>query len=151
MGSQHPVRLLVAEDLHHAVSVSVGPGSAVGSEGELSNFVWNALRAGERREIFFFVSLNSITFIIIIIISHAYLLFQLLLVLSNPSHLWVSVDDGGNTVVVDVHSSTSHALHTDDALVLSLVRQHGPSNHVTNGINAMVKTTVAEMSCFISI
>lgn len=44
VSSQHPVRLLVAEDLHHAVGVSVGLGSAVGCEGELADSVGDALR-----------------------------------------------------------------------------------------------------------
>lgn len=44
MSSQHPVCLLVAEDLHHAVSVVVGFGAAVGCEGELADSVWDALR-----------------------------------------------------------------------------------------------------------
>lgn len=46
------------------------------------------------------------------------------------------VDDGGNAVVVDVHGAASHALHADDALVLSLVGQHRPGDHVTDRINA---------------
>lgn len=44
MSSQHPVRLLVAEDLHHAIGVGVGFGSAVGREGELADSVRDALR-----------------------------------------------------------------------------------------------------------
>lgn len=41
--SEHPVRLLVAEYLHHAISVSIGFGSAVSCEGELANSVGNSL------------------------------------------------------------------------------------------------------------
>lgn len=44
MSSQHPVCLLVAEDLHHAVGVGVGFGPAVGCEGEFADFVRDALR-----------------------------------------------------------------------------------------------------------
>lgn len=44
VSSQHPVSLLVTEDLHHAVSVGVGLGSAVGCEGELADSVWDALK-----------------------------------------------------------------------------------------------------------
>ena len=43
MSSQHPVCLLVAEDLHHPVSVGVGFGPAVGCEGELADLVGDAL------------------------------------------------------------------------------------------------------------
>lgn len=45
------------------------------------------------------------------------------------------VDDRGNAVVVDVHGAAGHALHTDDALVFSLVGQHRPGDHVTDSIN----------------
>lgn len=44
VSSQHPVCLLVAEDLHHAVGVGVGFGPAVGCKGEFANFVRDALR-----------------------------------------------------------------------------------------------------------
>lgn len=71
--------------------------------------------------------------------AEAHLLFQLLLCLSNPGHLRVSVDDGGDAVVVDVNSTTSHALHTDDALVLSFVSQHWTSNNVPDGVNTRRK------------
>lgn len=64
-----------------------------------------------------------------------HLLFELLLRLSHPCHLGVCVDNRGDTVVVDVHAAPSHALHADDALVLRLVCQHGPGNHITNGID----------------
>lgn len=48
VSSQHPVCLLVAEDLHHAVGVGVGFGPAVGREGEFADFVRDTLRgAGE--------------------------------------------------------------------------------------------------------
>lgn len=46
--SQHPVCLLVAEDLHHSVCVGVGFGSAVGCEGELADFVRDVLRRRSR-------------------------------------------------------------------------------------------------------
>lgn len=42
--AQQPVRLLVTEDLHHAVCVIVGLGSAVGREGELAHLVWDTLQ-----------------------------------------------------------------------------------------------------------
>lgn len=44
VSSQHPVCLLVAEDLHHAVCVGVGFSSTVRGKGELAHLVWDALR-----------------------------------------------------------------------------------------------------------
>lgn len=44
VSSEHPVCLLVAEDLHHAISVRIGFGSAVGCKGELANSVGNSLK-----------------------------------------------------------------------------------------------------------
>lgn len=44
VSSEHPVRLLVAQDLDHAVGVRVGFGSAVGCKGELADSVGNSLR-----------------------------------------------------------------------------------------------------------
>lgn len=44
MGSEQPVGLLMAEDLHQAVGVRVGLGSAVRGKRKLANFVGNALR-----------------------------------------------------------------------------------------------------------
>lgn len=38
VSSQHPVGLLVAEDLHQAIGVGVGFGSAVGCKGEFAHF-----------------------------------------------------------------------------------------------------------------
>ena len=43
MGAQHPVSLLVRQDLDQAVRVIVGLGSAVGHEGELAHVVLDAL------------------------------------------------------------------------------------------------------------
>lgn len=43
VSSKHPVCLLVAEDLHHAISVRIGFGSAVSCKGELANSVGNSL------------------------------------------------------------------------------------------------------------
>lgn len=67
---------------------------------------------------------------------NSHLLFELLLALAHPGHLGVRVDDGRDAVIVDVHSAARHALHADDALVLGLVGQHRPGNHVTDCINA---------------
>lgn len=44
VSSQHPVCLLVAEDLHHAISVRICFGSTVGCKRELSNSVGNSLK-----------------------------------------------------------------------------------------------------------
>lgn len=44
VGSEHPVGLLMAQDLHQAVGVCVGLGSAVRCKRKLANFVRNALR-----------------------------------------------------------------------------------------------------------
>lgn len=43
VSAQYPVGLLVAEDLHQAIGVCVGFGSAVGGKRELTHLVWDAL------------------------------------------------------------------------------------------------------------
>lgn len=45
MSAQYPVGLLVAEDLHQAISVCIGLGSTVGGKRELAHLVWDALRS----------------------------------------------------------------------------------------------------------
>lgn len=45
------------------------------------------------------------------------------------------VDDRGHAVVVDVHGAAEHALAGDDALVLSLVRQHGAVDAVADRVD----------------
>lgn len=44
VSSKHPVCLLVAEDLHHAISVGICFGSAIGCKRELANSVGNSLK-----------------------------------------------------------------------------------------------------------
>ena len=61
---------------------------------------------------------------------------ELLFALADPRDLGVSVDDRWDAVVVNVWVATKHALDSNDALVLSLVREHGAVDDVANSIDA---------------
>merc|ERR1719189_340521 len=100
---QQSVRLLVGQDLDEPVRVVVALRSAVGCEGELSDSVLHTFR------------------------------LQIFFVFPYPCDLWVSVNDRGNTVVVDVDRSTADTLGTDDGLVLRLVCQHWSVYAVSDG------------------
>jgi hypothetical protein len=86
--AQHPVRLLLRENLDAAVRVRVGLGTRVGAEGELAQAVRDALS------------------------------LELLLGLANPGHLGVGVDDGRDHVVVDVTVAGLNVLDSSDACVV---------------------------------
>jgi len=105
MGSQDLIGGLVGQNLDETVGVVVGLGTRVGQEGELAHLVGNTL------------------------------LLQLLLALANPRDLGMRVDYTGHAVVVDVHVAAVDALNGDEALIFSLVRQHGSVDAVADGVN----------------
>lgn len=45
--SQHPICVLVADDLHQSICISIRLGSAVGREGEFAHFIWHTLENGQ--------------------------------------------------------------------------------------------------------
>eukprot|EP00760_Papus_ankaliazontas_P007791 PhM_4_TR13531/c0_g1_i1/m.76495 len=104
--AEDAVSLLVGEHLHEPVGLVVGLGAAVRDEGELAHLV---LRAGG---------------------------LELLLGLANPRDLGVRVNDAGDGVVVHVAGLARQDLGDGDALVLSLVGEHGALVHnVTDGVH----------------
>lgn len=48
----------------------------------------------------------------------------------------MSVDNAGNTVVVQMTMASIDAFHTKDTLVFSFVGQHGSVDYVADGVNA---------------
>jgi hypothetical protein len=73
-----------------------------------------------------------------------YITLEVLLGASNPANFRVSVNDRGDAVVVNVHWSSSNALNTDNAFILSLVGQHWSVDAVTNGKHAEVHRFINE-------
>ena len=93
--AEHAIRLLVTEDLDHALCIVVGLCARVCRHWERAHRVLDAL------------------------------LLELLLCLAHPRNLRVGVDDRRHAVVVNVRVATEHALHADDALVLGLAERTG--------------------------
>lgn len=112
MDTQYPVGLSIREELDHTVGVEVGLRTRVGGEGEVSDVV---LDTG---------------------------LLELLLVLTNPSDLGVSVHDRGNSAVVDVAVALGDVLDGSDGLLLGLVGKHRAEGNVTDGANVLDLGTV---------
>lgn len=110
--SENTVGLLVSDELDHTLSVEVGLGAGVGSEGEGSDAV---LATGS---------------------------LDLLLGLANPGSLRVSVHDGRNGAVVDVAVSALDVLNGGDTLLLGLVGKHGTEGNITNGADVRDLGTV---------
>lgn len=102
VATQQPVGLGVGEHLDHTVRVEVGLGARVGAEGEGADLVGNLL------------------------------VLELLLVLTNPSNLGVSVHDRGDDTVVDMAVALLDVLNGGHGLLLGLVGKHGAKGHVTN-------------------
>ena len=54
---------------------------------------------------------------------------------NSSGYLWMSVDNAGYAVVVDVGRCAEHGLGRDAALVLGLVSEHGTVNAIADGVN----------------
>ena len=107
MDTQNTVSSRVTQNLNEPLSFIDSLGSTVGSHRELANFVLDTRG------------------------------LKILFVLANPGNLWMCVDDGGHAVVVHVrHLAIDNRLNADNALVLGLVRQHGPRNAITDCVDA---------------
>jgi len=108
MGSKNLVGLGVSEDLDKPISIGVGARPAVSGKGEVADSVLDSS------------------------------LLQLLLGLANPGDLGVCVDDGGNSVVVNVTVTSGDRLGHRDALLLGLVGEHWPRDHIADGEDALL-------------
>mmetsp|Transcript_7987 Transcript_7987/g.27120 ORF Transcript_7987/g.27120 Transcript_7987/m.27120 type:complete len:361 (+) Transcript_7987:292-1374(+) len=104
--SEDLARLLVRDELDDAVRVGVGARARVGHERKLAHRVGGARR------------------------------LDLLLGEPHGGHLRVGVDHVGDAVVVDVAVLARDDLRHGDALLLRLVREHGPADHVADGVHA---------------
>lgn len=107
VNTENLVGLLLDEELDDTVGIGVSLGTRVGKEGELAHLVLHTL------------------------------LLELLLVLSDPSHLGVGVDDSGDGSVVDVSMTSLDDLDSSDTLLLGLVRKHGSESGVTNALDTL--------------
>ena len=105
--TKNSVRLLFRNEFDKTLAVEIRLGSRVGSEGEFPNVILNT--SG----------------------------LEVLLGLSYPCNLGVSVDDGRNTVVVDVTVTRLDVFNSSDAFFLSLVCEHGPKGHVTDTLDVL--------------
>lgn len=83
------------------------------------------------------------------ILSPTHLFLELFLSFAHPGYFGMCVDNGRNTIIVDVGYATAHTFHTDDAFILSFVGQHWPRNHIPDGIDAGVK--IKEGAYFLTI
>mmetsp|Transcript_135391 Transcript_135391/g.289483 ORF Transcript_135391/g.289483 Transcript_135391/m.289483 type:complete len:421 (+) Transcript_135391:164-1426(+) len=107
------VRLLVRQHLYEALLLRIALRTRVGHKAELTLLELDALG------------------------------LQLLLRLPDPSHLRVGIDDGGHAVVVEMRRlARGQILRDQAALVLGLVRQHGPLDDIADGENARHVGTV---------
>src|SRR5690625_395508 len=105
--AQDAVGLRVGQHLHLAVGAVHGAGAPHRLEGEVTLLVGDAL------------------------------LLELLLALADRGDLRFGVDDAGHQAVVDVSGVAGEDLCQSDAVLLGLVRQHGPLDHVPYGVNAL--------------
>jgi len=105
MYAKHTVGLLLGNKLDKALGVEVGLRARVGREGVLADLV---LHARGR---------------------------ELLLGLADPRDLRVRVHDRRDRVVVDVPVPRLDVLDRRDALLLGLVREHGPEGHVADALD----------------
>uniref|UniRef100_A0A8D9ARV1 Uncharacterized protein n=1 Tax=Cacopsylla melanoneura TaxID=428564 RepID=A0A8D9ARV1_9HEMI len=105
MNSKYFVCQFVSQHLDKAVGLIVGLGATVGGEREFANFVFDTVA------------------------------LEILFSSADPAHFRVSVDDRGNTVVVNVTGTSSNSLNTHNAFVFCLVRQHWAMNTVPDGEN----------------
>jgi len=62
-------------------------------------------------------------------------LLQFLFVLTNPSDFRMSIDDGGNNIIVDMTVSSGDHLRNGETFIFSLVGQHRSKSNVTNASN----------------
>lgn len=107
MYTENSISLFLRKELDEALRVEVRLGSGVGSKGELSNVVLNTS------------------------------CLEVLLCLSYPGNLRVGVDDGRDTVVVDVTVTRFEVFNSSDTLFLSLVGEHGTKGHVTDTLDIL--------------
>mmetsp|Transcript_3308 Transcript_3308/g.4848 ORF Transcript_3308/g.4848 Transcript_3308/m.4848 type:complete len:454 (+) Transcript_3308:142-1503(+) len=105
VATKNLVRFFVCQDLHKTLAVPSAASATVGAEGEGSRSVFYAS------------------------------LLQLFLRFADIGHLGVGVDDPRDAVVVHVAHATGQVLHTGNALLLSLVSQHGPRDGVPDGVD----------------
>ena len=106
MHAEHAVGRLVGEDFHETVGVQHGAGAAVRREREFPDLV---VDAG---------------------------LLQLFLGLADRGDFGAGVDDARDDVVVHMAGLAGDDLGHRDALVLGLVREHRPGDHVADRIDA---------------
>lgn len=107
MNTKYTVGLLLSDNLDGTLSVQVGLGTRIGSEGELADLV---LDAGG---------------------------LELLLGLANPGDFGVGVDDRGNGMVVHVSVSGLDVLDSSNTFLFSFVGKHGSESDVTNALDAL--------------
>lgn len=105
MNSKDPIRLFLRDELHEAVRVEIGLGSGVCKEREFADVVLDAIG------------------------------LQFLLGLTNPSNLWMGVDDGRDGCVVDVSMASLEVLDSRDALLFCFVGQHRAKCRVTDAFD----------------
>jgi hypothetical protein len=108
VGSQNTISLGIGDDLHEPLGVCVRAGPAVGGKREISHVVLSPS------------------------------LFELVLSLSNPSDLRVRVNDGGDSVVVNMTMASSNLFRDGNALLLGLVSKHGTNHDITNRENVLL-------------
>ena len=107
MDTKYPVSLLLGDDLDGTLRVQVGLGTGVSSEGELSDLVLNT--SG----------------------------LEFLLSLTDPSDLGVSVNDGGDSVVVHVAVAGLDVLDGGDTFLFGFVGKHRSESDVTDTFDAL--------------
>ena len=107
MHPKHAVRLRLGDELDGALSVEVRLRARIGRKGELADLVLDARG------------------------------LELLLRLADPGDLGVRVHDGRDRVVVDVPVALGDVLDRGDALLLGLVREHGPEGDVADALDAL--------------
>lgn len=100
--TQHAVGLSIDDNLDETVGVVVGTCTRVGNERIAANLVLNTG------------------------------FLQFLFVLANPGNFGVSVDDGGNSIIVDVTVTGSNHFRDGETFILGLVGQHGTESGITN-------------------
>ena len=105
--AKNTIRFRVSENLYETVGMALGPRAAVRGKREASLAIGDSSR------------------------------LQRVLALAEGRHFWRRIDNSRNKIVIDMTSMTGHHFDGGDAVLLGLVGQHRPVNHIADGVDIL--------------